>query len=155
MSRLSAIPIRVLPGEMTPAGLASISGGLGGGVQAILSELMTLLDRLARTEKGGLIDLRSLPMSGVDRATLKQTLGDGEICATLDAQGLSTFQETSVPGIWWIEHRDGSGELIAELLEVAAVPGLLVCAPDEIAAGPGLLRTRMSALHRQSGGEGS
>jgi len=142
MSRLTEIPIRIEPSARieTPA----VAGGLGGGVAAILSELATLLERLANGEAPGAIDLRSLPMSPLDRAELQQVLGEGEVQATVNAQGVSKMRETRVPGVWWIEHFEQQGELIAELIEVTRVPEILSSASDEIAAGARALRAQIA-----------
>jgi hydrogenase-1 operon protein HyaF len=142
MSRLTEIPIRIeLSARVeTPA----VVGGLGGGVSAILSELATLLERLANGAAPGAIDLRSLPMSPLDRAELQQVLGEGEVQATVHAQGVSKMRETRVSGVWWIEHFDQQGELIAELIEVTRVPEILSSAPDEIAAGARALRAQIA-----------
>jgi coenzyme F420-reducing hydrogenase gamma subunit len=119
-------------------------GGLGGGVAAILFELAGLLERLVEAESPGAIDLRSLPMSPLDRAELLRVLGEGEVQATVNAQGLSMLRETRVPGVWWVEHFDQRGELIAELIDVSRVPQLLTCASDEIAAGARALARAIS-----------
>lgn len=143
MSRLTDIPIRVEASVAveppTPV------GGLGGGVVAILSEVVTLLERLVRAESPGAIDLRSLPMSPRDRMELQRALGEGEVQATLDAQGRSTIRETRVCGVWWVEHFDQQGELIAELIEVTRVPAILSSAPDEIGASARELRAQITA----------
>jgi hydrogenase-1 operon protein HyaF len=144
LSRLSDIPVRIESPART--------GGLGGGVAAVLSELMGLLETLVAGGPSATIDLRSLPMSPQDRNELQFALGEGEVKATLDADGLSTLRETGVCGIWWIEHRDRHGELIAELLEVARVPYILESAPDELARGAGELRTRISLRASQAPG---
>jgi hydrogenase-1 operon protein HyaF len=136
MSRLTEIPIRIEP----PAVVA----GLGGGVAAILTELVSLLERLADGEQPAAIDLRSLPMSPHDRAELRRALGEGEVQATLNADGLSNIRETRVPGVWWLEHHDRHGELIAELIEVTRMPQILMSAPDEIAAGARTLREQIT-----------
>ena len=138
MSRLSEIPIRIEP---PPA-----VGGVGGGVTAILSELITLLERLGDRQESAAIDLRSLPMSIDDLAGLRRELGEGEVRAILDAEGLSAIRETKVPGVWWVEHRDRHGELIAELIEVTRMPQILMTATEEIATGVRLLRAQL-ALH--------
>ena len=138
MSRLSEIPIRIEP---PPA-----VGGVGGGVTAILSELITLLERLGDSQESAAIDLRSLPMSIDDLAGLRRELGEGEVRAILDAEGLSAIRETKVPGVWWVEHRDRHGELIAELIEVTRMPQILMTATEEIATGVRLLRAQL-ALH--------
>ena len=134
MTRLSDIAIRVEPGM---AGAPAVTGGLGGGVAAILTELVTLLERLGTPAA---IDLRSLPMSPQDRVELERALGEGEVQATVNARGLSTVRETRIAGVWWIEHRDPQGELVAELLEVTRVPEILAGAPDDIAAAAQTLR---------------
>jgi hydrogenase-1 operon protein HyaF len=117
---------------------------LGGGVAAILTELVSLLERLADGEQPAAIDLRSLPMSPHDRAELRRALGEGEVQATLNADGLSNIRETRVPGVWWLEHHDRHGELIAELIEVTRMPQILMSASDEIAAGARALREQIT-----------
>jgi hydrogenase-1 operon protein HyaF len=136
VSRLTEIPIRIEP--------AAPLAGLGGGVMAILAELAGLLERLAAGEQPATIDLRSLPMSPQDRVALQGVLGDGEVQATLDAQGLSSIRETRVPGLWWVEHRDPRGELIAESIEVTRMPQILMSALDEIRAGAAALRAQIT-----------
>jgi hydrogenase-1 operon protein HyaF len=136
MIRLSDIPIRTEP--QAPV------GGLGGGVAAVLSELASLLERLANGEEPAAIDLRSLPMSAQDRTALQRALGEGEVQATVNAEGLSNIRETKVPGVWWVEHRDRHGELIAELIEVTRMPQILMSATDEIAAGARALREQIT-----------
>ncbi len=121
------------------------SGGLGGGVAAVLFELVGLLERLARGEAGATLDLRSLPINPQERADLQAALGEGEVTATVTAEGLSSIRETHTPGLWWIEHRDRHGDLIAELLEVTRVPEILASATDEIGAGARALRERITA----------
>jgi hydrogenase-1 operon protein HyaF len=153
MNRLSGIPVRVegvLPAaartapEPRSAAGSERSGGLGGGVAAILMELATCLDRLAQHEESAVIDLRSLPMSPSDRLELQQALGSGEVEATLNAEGASTLRETQFAGIWWIEHRDRDGEVTAELLEVARFPQILGTVTDEIALAAAALRGQIN-----------
>jgi hydrogenase-1 operon protein HyaF len=136
MNRLAEIPILIEP----PAS----AGGLGGGVTAILTEIVRLLERLASLDEPAAIDLRSLPMSPQDRAELQRALGEGEVQATLNAEGISRIHETRVPGVWWVEHRDRHGELTAELIEVSRVPEILASASEEIAAGARTLREQIT-----------
>jgi hydrogenase-1 operon protein HyaF len=148
MSRLTDIPVRVEPSARieTPA----VVGGLGGGVAAILSELATLLERLANGETVSVVDLRSLPMSPQDRTELQRALGEGEVQATVNAEGLSKIRETGVSGLWWVEHFDRHGELVAEMIEVTLVPQILASASDEIAAGARALRARITTASAPS-----
>jgi len=143
MSRLHDIPIRTEPPART--------GGLGGGVSAILSELAGLLDEVAQGGAPKSIDLRSLPISPPDRLELQRVLGSGEVQATLEVDGLSTLRETGISGVWWVEHRDGEGELIAELLEVTRFPQILESACDDMTTGARTLRERAAG----SSGTGS
>ncbi len=80
------------------------------------------------------------PKRPQDRVELERALGEGEVQATVNARGLSTVRETRIAGVWWIEHRDPQGELVAELLEVTRVPEILAGAPDDIAAAAQTLR---------------
>jgi hydrogenase-1 operon protein HyaF len=143
VSRLAEIPIRIesLP-ETLPG--AAAAGGLGGGLAALLTEIASLLARLAETRLPAAIDLRSLPMSPQDRSELESVLGEGEVRATIEAEGLSTLRETRMSGVWWVEHRNAQGELVAELLEIAYVPAILASASNEIAAAARTLREHLS-----------
>jgi hydrogenase-1 operon protein HyaF len=138
------VPVRDVPEPGSASGQANPPGGLGSGVFAIVAELTMLLEALASGGRAGVIDLRSLPMSGPDRVALKRLLGEGEVRASFDADGVSRCDETAVSGVWWVEHRDRDGGLVAELLEVATVPAILCCATDDIAAGPGMLHARLA-----------
>src|SRR5271155_3647496 len=95
MSRLSEISVRI----EAPTRL----GGLGDGVGAVLSELLSMLERIAAGGEADTIDLRSLPMSPEDRTKLQAALGHGEVHASLHSDGVSTLQETAVSGVWWVE----------------------------------------------------
>ena len=147
LNRLAGIPVRIegpaLAGGSAPSARPGASGGLGDGVKAILTEIVNLLERLARGQNPAAIDLRSLPMSPADRSELQCALGEGEVRATIQTQGLSIVRETGTCGVWWVEHRDAQGELKAELLEVAHVPAILSSATDEIAAAALALRERL------------
>ncbi len=155
MSRLADIPIRIegpaiAGGPRTdPAPSPGLDFGVSSsGVSAILAELARLLDELAAKETPAAIDLRSLPLSAHDRTELERSLGRGEVEASINAKGVSTLRETRISGIWWVEHRDAHGELIAELLEVARVPEILASASDEIAVAARALREQLSLAAR-------
>lgn len=154
--KLVEIPIRI----ENPAGGAAAHGlessandraeesaGLGGGVTALLAELAQLLERLAAERAPAAIDLRSLPMSIEDRQRLARALGDGEVQATVCAGGLTTLRETRLAGVWWVEHRNPEGELVAELLEVAPVPAFLASVTEDIAESARALRQELRRGH--------
>lgn len=136
MMRLADIAVRVE------------SGGLGAGAAAVVNEIAGLVDRLAATGEPAAIDLRSLPFGAADRAQLQAALGRGEVQATLEADGRSEVRETAVPGVWWIEHRNPRGDIVAELIEITPVPDILTVAPDELGRGAQALRERLAAAAR-------
>jgi hydrogenase-1 operon protein HyaF len=114
--------------------------------EAVLREILALMQRLLETGKTGIIDLRSLPMSGWDRQQLAGTLGEGEVKALVNACGASTVSETQFPGVWWVRHEGADGRVAAEQVVVARVPEFLLAHPADIAAA----RTRLSAILSRS-----
>jgi len=139
VSRLGAIPIHVEP-RPVEAAPAALSGTIGGGVAALLTEIAMLLERVAQGGEPQAIDVRSLPMSPDDRTQLVAALGSGEIEITLRADGESTIRETSVRGVWWTEYRDRHGTVVANFIEIAPVPQILVVETDELQRGAERLR---------------
>jgi hydrogenase-1 operon protein HyaF len=146
VSKFPNIPIHIEPLAKPDLLLHPVAaGGLGGGVAAILSQLVSLLEALARGNSSALVDLRSLPMSPQDRIELQRVLGQGEVTATVNADGLTQIRETGISGVWWVEHFDRHKAMIAEMIEVALVPQLLASGADEIAAAAQGLRARLTA----------
>lgn len=141
MTPLSDIPVRVETAAPAPA---ADPGGLGGGVIAILHEVLALVEGLETGGTTGAIDLFSMPMIPGDRERLQEALGEGEITATFDSAGVSTIRETGVAGVWWIEHRDPEDKIVADLIEVTTVPELLVSRPEEVRRGARQLRQRLA-----------
>ena len=139
-TRLAQIPVRI---EGPPA--VPDTGTIGGGVIAILNEIATLLEQVASTGEAAAIDLRSLPMSPGDRAQLLEALGPGEVEITLRADGDSYIRETGVQGVWWIEHRDRNGAVIAGFIEIARVPEILLVPSEELRRGAERLRASACA----------
>jgi hydrogenase-1 operon protein HyaF len=116
--------------------IAVVSGAHAtGNAPSILREIATLLQRLLATGEGGAIDLTSLPFSPADRDWLAQRLGRGEVEIRLKAAGLSTFNETAIPGVWWVSHHNEAGVRVSELIEVARVPELVLAHPDDVKIG--------------------
>lgn len=98
-----------------------------GMLDAVLQELVRLLDIYLAHGESGAIDIRSLPLSPGDYTRLQQRLGKGEISIHARLSGDSDIYETDYAGIWWICHRNMDNRVIAEYIEVAAVPAI-VCA---------------------------
>lgn len=106
-----------------------------GMAEALVHEIATHLDALARTGIETTLDLRSLPLTPADLDALKDRLGTGEVTATVAGQGRSDVHETASPGLWWITHFDVHGTFLMHELAIAAVPPILKADPDDIAQG--------------------
>jgi len=104
-------------------------------VDALLAEIAGLLQIFLDDGVSGSIDLLGLPLSASCLAALEQQLGKGEITAVLTAAGTSEFRETSFPGVWWSSHADETGRIVAMLIEVAAVPEILLAAQEDMRRG--------------------
>lgn len=152
MSRLSQIPVRVEVVDAPPGGPAD--GGLGGGVVAVLHEIATLLERLHSHNESGAVDLGTMPLSPEDYACLRSVLGDGEVDATVHAEGPSRVCETGVHGVWWTQHRDADERLLAELIEITTVPRILQTAEADIASGLERIRNRLRDAHDREHSQG-
>lgn len=138
MSALPRIPIRVESAPPDPG-----FGTIGGGVEAVLVEIATLLDRVAAGGEPGAIDLRSLPISPSEHLQLADALGQGELTITLEAEGRSTLRETGIRGVWWNEYRDPNDEVVAVFIEVAKVPAIVPAEPGDLQSGAHALRANI------------
>ena len=102
----------------------------GAGAKALLHELAARLERLVREGENSSIDLTALPLTARDYRQLRETLGSGAVVAEVQAGGATQVRETACPGVWWITHADERGAVLAESIEVCAIPAIL-CAPRE------------------------
>jgi len=108
----------------------------------VLHELCHALTALHLEGTETVIDIKSLPFGESDEHRLGKALGTGEVEAVLHALGESRITETAFPGIWWIEHRNEQGEVIAKSIEVTRIPGILKSQQADIAAA----RRRLESL---------
>ena len=117
-----------------------------GNVAAILTEIASLLEKLAGSGETSLIDLKSLPFSPGEYEQLRLTLGRGEVSARLDAIGMSEIIETHFPGVWWVTHYNVEGDIVADLIEIASIPNILLSQPEDVRVG----LVRLHAIISQS-----
>jgi len=106
-----------------------------GNVRPILNEVLHALDRLLKDNTPTTIDLAGLPFAPGELDDLETALGSGELVAQLDALGSSRIRETAYPGVWWIEHRNVSDEIVGRYLEVTRLPNILCSQDADICAG--------------------
>jgi len=140
-----------MPSEDIPGVTPGLGDGLTGQAEAVLREIATLLERLAVHGEEASLDLKSLPLSPADRDWLRQRLGRGEVNIDLTAGGTSRIDETGLPGVWWVEHRDEVANIIGEYIEVARVPAIVPADPDGITAGLDRLRSRLDVVRAEGG----
>ena len=114
---------------------------------SVLAEIGRMLEALSESGQAGAIDLRSLPLSDVDRAQLEEVLGRGEVRAELELAGNSEVWETTYPGVWWIRHRGAGGKIATEEISVCAIPEILMTHPVDIKAAAGRLREELETTH--------
>jgi hydrogenase-1 operon protein HyaF len=106
-----------------------------GSIDALLHEIATRLQRFIATGESSMIDLKSLPFSPSEYEALRTALGRGEVTARLETIGDSELYETHYPGVWWVTHYNVEGDVVAELIEIAAVPAILHSQPEDVQDG--------------------
>lgn len=132
MSNINEIPVTVADSDAIPPGHPVL--------RALLQEISTLLHDLNENGTGGSVDLRSLPLFPGDYQTLQNILGQGEVQVSLNTLGPSSLYETTVPGVWWVSHRNEADEVIAEFIEVTSCPAILQTPSGELTTAVERLR---------------
>jgi len=128
-------------------GAPCLSDRATGMALSVLAEIGRMLEALVESGQAGSIDLRSLPLSDVDRTQLEEVLGHGEVRAQLDLAGESEVWETTYPGVWWIRHRGAGGKVATEEISVCRIPEILLTHPVDIEAAAGRLREELETTH--------
>jgi hydrogenase-1 operon protein HyaF len=91
-------------------------------VQALLPLMIAALEARAAGQPGQLFDL-----AGLDDSELKliaDVIGEGEVAATVALPDgvVAQVQESVMAGLWRVRFADANGQLIADYLEVGAIP---------------------------------
>jgi hydrogenase-1 operon protein HyaF len=129
---LDAIPVVVVN---TAARQDVPDAGLSSNAPVLLHEIAELARRLLDSGESSAIDLRALPLTPADLDWLRETLGQGQVVATLEAEGESTLTETVCPGVWWVTHKNENGAVASEFIEVTFAPELLKAHPEDVKIG--------------------
>ena len=64
-------------------------------------------------------------MAPDEETQLLETLGQGEIQATLSALGNSEVIETGIAGVWLVTHHNEEGVLVGRFIEICHIPEIL------------------------------
>lgn len=139
MTELSDIPVKTVEAPV-------INQQASAQVLAIIKELQTMLDTLVETGDEDYVDIRGIPLMPGEVASLKHILGRGEVDAIISALGPTHVMETSIPGIWWVTHRNASEEIISEFIEVTDLPEILKTQHHDLHEAPEKFRQRLSEL---------
>ena len=119
-------------------------------VMAILQELQTMLETLLETGDQNYVDIRSIPLMPGEMENLKQILGSGEVDAIISALGPTHVTETSIPGIWWVTHKNAADEIISEFIEVTDLPEILKTQHHDLHAAPDRFKQRLNEINPES-----
>ena len=120
---------------------------------SLLSEIRTLLGRLADGGETSAIDLRSIPLTEADRTQLEELLGRGEVNASLDVLGKTKIWETGYTGVWWIRHMGAENQVSSEEIAITPVPDILRAHPVDIVTAAERLDTILQT-HTRSDRDG-
>lgn len=134
INNLKAIPIHVQSEEAYSVG----------NIRALLAEISARLEKLAGNGETGMIDLNSLPFAPGEYEQLRQTLGQGEVSARVEAIGTSEISETRYPGVWWVTHYNVEGDIVADLIEIEHIPEILKSQPADINEGLERLKAQLN-----------
>ena len=129
-----------------PVTVVAPDSGLSGNAWPLMLEISDMVQQLLETGETAAIDLSALPLTPEDKAWLKARLGRGQISVSLEAEGLSTLDETACPGVWWVTHRDPQERVQSEFIEVTTAPDLIQAHPDDIKTGHEYLKGIVSEL---------
>ena len=133
-NNLKDIPILVLDDEACSVG----------NIRALLAEIAARLEKLDDHSETGMIDLNTLPLASGEYEQLRQALGQGEVSARIEAIGASEIIETRYPGVWWVTHYNVEGDIVADTLEITAIPEIIKSQPEDVRAGLELLRAQLN-----------
>jgi len=123
---------RRINAALTDGGETCLDGVATGMARSVLAEIGQRLNELSETGRSTVISLRGLPMTRTDRAQLEESLGRGEVFASLELAGASEVWETRYPGVWWIRHRGAGGQIVCEEIAVTPIPDILKTHPEDI-----------------------
>lgn len=115
-----------------------------GNIRALLAEIAARLEKLAGSGETGMIDLNSLPLAPGEYEQLRQTLGQGEVSVRIEAIGPSEIIETRYPGVWWVTHYNVEGDIVADMIEIARIPEIIMSQPEDVNEGLARLKSQLN-----------
>lgn len=117
-----------------------------GNAVPLLHEIKHALTRLLDDGSESIIDLGAIPFAPGDERVLDNVLGVGEVQATLTIMGESHVRETTVPGVWRVDHLDENAEFQSRFIEITFLPKILKSQREDVERGVETLSERLDAL---------
>lgn len=136
---------RILPTGELQYGENAMAGDRTG--RMILDEVARLIESLLETGEGGSIEVTNLSLSEDDYDLLDEALGRGAVSVEVAGAVQVQAVETGIAGVWWITHLNAEDEIMAEFIEVAFCPEILLSPEEEVADGLAGLRARLFEVH--------
>jgi len=96
-----------------------------GNASPLLHEIKHALAQLIEDGSENIIDLGAIPFAPGDDRILEDILGTGEVHAVLSLQGESHVRETSIPGVWRVDHLDEKAEQPSRSITLTFLPDIL------------------------------
>ena len=136
-------------GASTPFNI-QLGGELTWNVEPLLHQIRHALQELADTGSTGIIDLRSIPLAPGEEDKILATLGQGEVCAHVDALGPSEVIETRYAGVWLVTHYNEDEEIIGRFIEITPLPEILRSQAEDIRHACGQLEDYLERTRQGS-----
>jgi len=139
--------------EATPERDEILSFVTTGNAVPLLHEVKHALTKLLETGETYIIDLGAIPFAPGDEKELDAVLGIGEVEATLSIMGHSHVIETTIPGVWRVDHFDENGEYQSRFIEITFLPDILKTQPEDAERGLEDLKLRLEERADRSGAD--
>lgn len=117
---------------------------VSGNAAPLLHEIRHGLEALIVSGQETTLDLTTLPLTPDDEQRLFAVLGEGEIEIQLHALGETFIRETSIGGVWLIEHFDADQRRTGCFIEITTCPSLLRSPWEHLRQGLDRLSTTLA-----------
>ncbi|MGD2138604.1 MAG: hydrogenase expression/formation protein [Gammaproteobacteria bacterium] len=113
-------------------------------VEPLLHEIRHAVTRWLDSGEATSIDLRGIPMAPGEEQRIIDTLGTGEVQASMTALGPSEIVETRFPGVWRVTHYNSENEVIGKFIEICDMPQVLKAQTEDIREGLAQLTAQLA-----------
>lgn len=86
----------------------------------VLERMLAALRAYRDGDDAVIVDLDGLDAANLD--LVNQALGEGEVSLVVESVAPVLAQESVLAGVWRVQHRDASGRIIRDTVEIASIP---------------------------------